>query len=907
VAVTCPKCRSENTETAGFCADCGTRLGLSETPPQDSMTRTLETPREMLGRGTLFAGRYEVIEALGAGGMGEVYRVEDKKVGQEVALKLIKPEIAANKKTIERFRHELKTARMISHRHVCRMFDLGEERGMYYITMEYVAGEDLKSFLRRSKQLALVTAISIAKQICEGLTEAHRMGVVHRDLKPGNIMIDKEGNARIMDFGIARSPDRKGITGEGMMIGTPEYMSPEQVEGKEVDQRSDIYSLGIILYEMVTGRVPFEGDTPFSVSLKQKSEAPRNPKELNIQIPDPFSEAIKKCLAKNRDDRFQTVEELKLTLDEIEKRLSTTEKAIVKQKPLTTRVKPAGQKKILRYTTASALLFVLIFVGVYFFGIHRQAKCSVVVLPFTFVDGDSDDQAFCDGLVASLSDNLLRLEYSQGSIWAIPANVARQEEIKSPVNVKQDLGVDVAITGTMRRSGEMIRLTVNLLDAKTLLQRGSALTFADPITNLKIWQDDIVAKTVQMLDIKTEPRTELAWSAGRTSLPNAYESLLKGFGYLQQPGKAESIDKAVYWLKQATEQDPQYALAQTALAKAYWSKFKLTKDSALLEEAQSTCRLAIQNNDQLVQTIMTLGIIYRETGQYDQALQQFRRTLQIEPRNFQAYIDLGQTYEKLGRLKEAEVAYKSAMKLRPDYSYVYSYLGYFYYVYGRIPDAEKMFLKVIRLTPGSIRAYNNLGGIYAMRGRYESAEAMFKKSIAIRPNGSALSNLGTIYFFQRRYGDSVEMFEEAVKLDEKDYLYWGNLADAYRCIPESSEKAGTTYQHALQLGEEELVKYPNDSQIIARVARYRVILRDELRALDEIAKALKMSPSDSRVLLKGIQVYELANHRDDALQHLQKYIDQGGSKDELYTDQDLAGLMKDPRAQQLAKGWKSPH
>ena len=906
MAIKCTKCQGENPETARFCLDCGTRLGLPEIP-QISVTKTLETTTDELIRGTLFAGRYEIIEELGAGGMGRVYRAFDKKLQEEIALKLIRPEIGADKRTIERFQNEIKIARKISHKNVCRMHDLHEEGKTVYLTMEYVRGEDLKSLIHRTKILSIGTALSIAHQIAEGLAEAHKLGIVHRDLKPGNIMIDKDGNARIMDFGIARSIKAKGITGASVMIGTPEYMSPEQVEGQEADQRSDNYSLGVILYEMLTGRVPFEGDTPFSVALKQKSEAPRDPKELNAQIPDPLNQAIQKCLAKNRDDRYQTVEELRLTLDHIEKGLSTAEKAIVKKKPKTVGDRPAGQKRLLHYATASVLLLVLIFVGVYFLGIRRQAKRSVAVLPFTFVDGNSDDQAFCDGLVATLSENLLQLEYSQGSVWAIPANVARQEEIKSPANVKQDLGVDVAITGTMRRSGEMIRLTVNLVDAKTLLQRGSALTFDDPITNLKTWQDDIVVKTVQMLDVKTEPRTGLVWSAGRTSLPNAYESLLKGLGYLQQSEKAESVDKAIDCLQRAVGQDPHYALAQTELAEAYWSKYKLTKDPAMLDEAQSTCRLAIQNNDQLVPAIMTLGIIYRETGQYDQALQEFRRALQIEPRNFQAYIDLGQTYEKLERLKEAEAAYKSARKLRPDYSYVYSYLGYFYYVYGRIPDAEKMFLKVTKLTPGSIRAYNNLGGIYAMRGRYESAEAMFKKSIAIRPNGSALSNLGTIYFFQRRYGDSAAMFEEAVKLAEKDYLPWGNLADAYRCIPESSEKAGTTYQHALRLGEEELAKDPNDSQTIARLARFRVILGDRPRALDEIAKALKMSPSDIRVLLKSIQVYELARRRDDALQYLKKYIDQGGSKEEIFSDTDLAGLMKDPRAQQLAKGWKSPH
>lgn len=210
----------------------------------------------------MFANRYQIIEELGHGGMGIVYKALDTKIGEKIALKLIKPEIGLDKKTIERFNNELKLARKIRHKNVCQMFDLGEEKGAYFITMEYVHGEDLKQLIRKVGRLSAGQAILVAKQVCEGLEEAHRLGVVHRDLKPQNIMVDQEGNARIMDFGIARSLHARGITGAGVMIGMPEYMSPEQVEGKEVDQRSDFYSLGVILYEMVTGRVPFEGIRP---------------------------------------------------------------------------------------------------------------------------------------------------------------------------------------------------------------------------------------------------------------------------------------------------------------------------------------------------------------------------------------------------------------------------------------------------------------------------------------------------------------------------------------------------------------------------------------------------------------------------------------------------------------------
>jgi len=336
VTIKCPKCQAENTSDSQFCKKCATPLPSSR-EIDISQTETLLTPREDLTMGTIFASRYQVIEELGHGGMGKVYKVFDKETNSKVALKLIKPEVAADKNTIERFRNELKVARDISHKHICRMYDLGREADNYFITMEYVSGEDLRGLIRKTKRLDIGTAISIAKQVCEGLAEAHRVGVVHRDLKPSNIMIDKEGDAKIMDFGIARSIRTKGITGPGVAIGTPEYMSPEQVDGKEADPRADLYSLSIILYEMVTGTVPFEGETAFAVGLKHKSEPPENPKKLNPQIPDDLSRLILKGLEKDKEKRYQSAAEVLSELIRIEQGVPTTEKVVPKRKPLTSR------------------------------------------------------------------------------------------------------------------------------------------------------------------------------------------------------------------------------------------------------------------------------------------------------------------------------------------------------------------------------------------------------------------------------------------------------------------------------------------------------------------------------------------------------------------------------------------
>ena len=318
----CPECHSDNPETSRFCSECGTPLGLSEDIPSSS-TKTLKVPTQELVKDSTFAGRYKILEGLGRGGMGRVYKVLDNEINEEVALKLLSPEIASDAMTIERFRNELKLARKVTHRNVCRMYDLNKADDTYYITMEYVAGEDLKSLIKRIGQFSEGKTIALAKQVCEGLAEAHGLGVIHRDLKPQNIMIDKQGNAHIMDFGIARSLEVHGLTEAGMLIGTPDYMSPEQAEGEEIDHRSDVYSLGVVLYEMVTGRVPFEGKTAVSIAMKHKVEVPVAPRELSSQISEGINAIILRCMEKDRGNRFQTVEELLAELKALEEGLST--------------------------------------------------------------------------------------------------------------------------------------------------------------------------------------------------------------------------------------------------------------------------------------------------------------------------------------------------------------------------------------------------------------------------------------------------------------------------------------------------------------------------------------------------------------------------------------------------------
>ncbi|MBN1938628.1 MAG: protein kinase [Candidatus Aminicenantes bacterium] len=366
----CPACGTKNTFGSRFCGGCAAPLNETPDGPLLTSTRTVLAPTVDLSRGSRLADRYEIIEELGRGGMGKVYKAYDHKVGEVIALKLIRPEISAQDKAIERFKNELKFTRKIAHRNVCRMFDLGDAGCIFYITMEFVAGEDLKRFVRRAGPLNAAKAVAIAGQVCDGLAEAHRIGAVHRDLKPQNIMIDAEGNAKVMDFGIARFTEMDRMTGSGVMIGTPEYMSPEQADLADVDPRSDLYSLGVVLFEMVAGRVPFEGPTPLSLAMKHKMERPKNVRELNSMVPAGLAEVIARCLEKNPENRFQSAPELRAALDRVERELGTAERAILDKSTKTKAIrakkeKPDGKEKQLLPLAAAGIL-VAAAAGAYF-------------------------------------------------------------------------------------------------------------------------------------------------------------------------------------------------------------------------------------------------------------------------------------------------------------------------------------------------------------------------------------------------------------------------------------------------------------------------------------------------------------------------------------------------------------
>ncbi len=482
-----------------------------------SKTETLQAPIKELTTGSTFAGRYQIIEELGKGGMGRVYKVFDTKIKEKIALKLIKPEIASDRETIERFSNELKLARKIRHKNVCGMFDISESEGAHFITMEYVGGEDLKSMIQMTGMLGVGTVLSVGKQICDGLMEAHGQGVVHRDLKPTNIMIDKGGNAKIMDFGIARSMRERGITGPSVLIGTPEYMSPEQAEAKEVDHRSDIYSLGIILYEMATGRVPFEGDTPLSVAMKHKGEVPKNPKQFNPHIPDDLAGVILKCLEKDRSRRYQAASDVRAELERIEKGLPTTERVAPERKPFTSK-QITVSFRLKKLIVPAAAIVALAVVGLVLLRVLPKKVASpaappnrsIAVLPFENLGDPSEDEAFASGITEDITTQLSKI-----SELDVRSQESAMRYKKSDLGMKEigrELNAAHILVGSMRRSDSQVRITARLIDAAT---------------DKNIWADTFDRDSKEIFSIQSDIAQQIAAALKATLTPAEKERIEK--------------------------------------------------------------------------------------------------------------------------------------------------------------------------------------------------------------------------------------------------------------------------------------------------------------------------------------------------------------------------------------------
>jgi len=629
----CHKCQHENPPDTIYCGKCGAPLGYRD-GMSISQTHTLQIPAKALLRGSTFANRYDVLEELGRGGMGKVYKVFDKRIKEEVALKLLRPDIADDPQVVKRFSNELKFARKIVHKNVCRMYDLGEEEGILYITMEFVPGEDLKTFIKRAGQLSIGKTVALVEQVCEGLAEAHKLGVVHRDLKPQNIMIDTSGNAHIMDFGIARSLSAEGITDAGVIIGTPEYMSPEQVEGKDVDQRSDLYSLGIILYEMVTGRVPFQADSAFAVGMKHKSEEPQAPQTINPQIPDSLNRMILRCLEKEKERRFQSVEEI------------LSELKIIKESFASTREISGELKKI---TAPRA---------------QETEEKSIAVLPFVDLSPQKDQEYFCDGLAEELINSLTHI--SELRVPARSSSFSFKGKDLDIREVGKTLKVQTVLEGSVRKAGNRLRITAQLINVADGYHMWSERYDRD-MDDIFAIQDEISLAIVDNLKVKLLKGEKTKIVKRHTENKEAYNLYLKGRYFWNRRHEGDMM-KAIECYQQALAKDPSYALPYVGISDVFnvFGLWSFIDPKEAFSKAKAAVGKALELDDALGDAYSSLGFINLcFDWDWDAAERNYKLGIELNPKNAYAHGWYAVFLVAQGRFDKAAEQVRQAVELEP--------------------------------------------------------------------------------------------------------------------------------------------------------------------------------------------------------------------------------------------------
>jgi serine/threonine protein kinase/tetratricopeptide (TPR) repeat protein len=882
---------------------------LSTEPTDSKLTGSPTTVAEF-GAGEVIDHRYNVVRFLGRGAMGEVYEVHDSSLNESVALKLLSAAIASDKQSIARFKREISLARKVTHRNVCRVHEFGDytiasisvsgetTRHVSYITMELLDGPTLYERVRARGKMEGSEALPLAEQLAKGLDAAHRAKIIHRDFKCGNVMLvpAEEGErAVITDFGLARTESPKddgSLSSHDQLIGTLDYMSPEQVRSEEATSASDIYSFGVVMYFMLTGHLPFQGSTPRRRAMKRLAEPPSSPRKYVPGLDNHWEAAILQCLELQPKDRPKCGEDaVRIIRGEISAKRrssgiwsrSVIASAISSLLLITVLAAiPSIRQKLWPHTTENA----------------TQAK-QLAVLPFTSVNTDEQGVAFARGLAETITARLTKLT-EKHALEIIPTREIASSHIDTLEQARREFGVNLGIEGSVERSGDMVRVTYHLVNAQNAHQIRADMITAPAADPFRL-EDDVATSIASALEIELNPQEQEALATMHGTEPGAYQYFLRGRGYLQEYLKPGNLDSAISVFNSALAIDQNYAPAHAGLGEAFWYKYETTNDQSWISRAKQACEQALALEETSAEAHECLGTVYQGTGKFALAALQFQRAVELDSVSDDAVRGLATAYASMGRVTEAEETYRRAISLRPQNWLGYNMLGAFYYAHARYDDAADMFQKVVTLAPDNSRGWTNLGGIYLVQGKYADAVPEFQRAVAIQPSADAYSNLGTTYFYLRRFPEAARMFEMAVKLDDRNYVTCGNLADAEYRIPEWREDAMAHYRKAIQLAEKKLQVNPHDATILGNLADYFSILGDKTQALGYITRALSGGQSSASVCFRAAQVYLQIGNDDVAVGWIEKAIKAGYSRTLVRDSPSMEKLRSDPRVQAMLR------
>jgi len=859
---------------------------------------------------------YRIQEKLGAGGMGVVYKAEDIRLGRLVALKFLPENSAVDAKALERFKREARTASALDHPNICTIYEIDEENGRPFIAMQLLEGQTLADRIG-DQPVPLAQLLDWALQISDALQAAHAKGIVHRDIKPANIFITTRDQAKILDFGLAKltptalssSTDptvsmKSPLTHTGATIGTVAYMSPEQARGEVLDARTDLFSFGVLLYEMATGKQAFSGPTWAVTVHAILGQAPVSLNESMPGLPHRLQEIIDKALVKNRDLRYQTAADMHRDLLQLKKdyesgkNLKSSRTAAI-----------WSPKRKLQLALALACVVVLVASVIWVPRFLRRfrsigtspaaaaisEKKSIAVLPLATIADDPKLTVFGKGLLEDVAAKLSQLSANH-DLEVISPRALEDRKVTTLADAKKEFGVNLGLAVSLKQDGDLVRAAYNLIDTSTDKNlTGDSITA--PVSDLFTIEDKLTSGVADALQISLRADERQALAAHATTMPEAFQYFVEGIGYLRQSSKPEALASAETVFKQALKLDPNYGPAQAGLGETYWYMYDTTKQKRWIATAEQACSKAVALGNAGAEGHICLGTVANGTGQYEKAAEQFQQAVQLDPVNDLAYLHLAEAYQNLNQLDKAEETYTRSISVRPEFWRGYSSLGAFYFGQAEYEKAQAMFEKAVSLKPDSFGNYRNLGGTLLYEGRDEEATKVLEKSIAIRPSYQAYESLAVAYFRLRKFDQAARTTQEALKLDDTDYQTWGNLAVAYYYAG-NKPAATEAYTKAISMAEQRLKINPRDTDVLSDLASYWSMLGDRTRALDYLDRSL-VGKQDKELLFTAALVYNQLHETGTALEWLSKALAAGYSKSVVRNAPDLDNLHDNPRYQAL--------
>ncbi|HEX8253755.1 MAG TPA: protein kinase [Thermoanaerobaculia bacterium] len=846
-------------------------------------------------------GHYEVLGPLGAGGMGEVFAAHDPRLGRKVAIKMLPERLASDRDTLTRFTQEARSASALNHPNIVTIHEVGTADGCPYIVMEHIDGQDLRTLVHAGA-LPIRRALDIAAQIADGLAAAHERGIVHRDLKPENIMLTRDGFVKILDFGLAKIMTPAPETGEktlqlempgtnpGTILGTVGYMSPEQATGRRLDFRSDQFAFGAILYELVTGKPAFDGETAIDTLSAILHHEPAPLTKTNPRVPVQLSDLLRRLLAKSADERYSSSRDLARELRLLRDRVVAEESGF--HQKLEPSRKPV-------FAIVAAVALALFLVGVAF--IARERNSTTASNPATsvpaqkkylavlgFKAGDPQGQLVAEGFTETLTARLARYTGVQ-----VMRPGATERETSDPREAARNLGANLVLSGVMQREGERIRVTYTVVDA-TSGRRWSDLVDGTA-SDLFGVQDEVAASVARNL--------ELGATTVRATLDPAVSQrrFLEALGHLRRYDNEQSLQSAITILNDLGPSPT----VQAALARAYLLKYQVTRQPEFAAQASEAADRALQADPQSLDVNVTLGHLRRQTGHHKQAIDAFLRVLSQQPNNADAVLGLADTYAASDDVARAEQTYKRAIELQPNYWGAYNQLGAFYFVNARYADAIRLFEKVIQLVPDNEYGYNNLAGIYSTLGRYDEAVRVTRESIARNPSAQAYSNLGTFTYYAGRFPEAAAALEKAVQLAPSDFVSWRNLGDAYRWVPNHEEKARAAYKRAIELSDGLIAVNRNHASAHRTRAVALAKLGRQQPARAAILRALELEPKNAQSAYEAAVIALVGGADDEAASRIEQALRLGASAEDFRRDPEFAKLVKTGRLEAIIAGARS--